>query len=119
MRREWLLGRQQVAQLLLDEVADHAFRLGAEDVERVRLDLLVGRALERQEADLWTVAVGDHQLVVRGEGSQLLRGHAHVLPLVLGGHGLPATEQRIAAQGDDDPHRLDPLSRRWWRRGPP
>ena len=42
--RERLLERQQVAQLLLDHVADHPLGLGAEDVERVGLDLLVRRA---------------------------------------------------------------------------
>ena len=38
-RGERALERQQVAELLLDHVADHAFGLCAEDVERVRRDL--------------------------------------------------------------------------------
>ena len=118
-RRERLLERQQVAQLLLDQVADHALGLGAEDVERVGLDLLVGGALERQQADLRPVAVRDHELVLRGDRRERLGGNAHVGALVLGGHRLPAAQQRVAAEGDDDAHRVDRLSRRWWRRGRP
>ena len=64
MRRERLLERQQVAQLLLDEVADHALRLGTQHVERVGLDLLVAAALQRQQAHLGAVAVRDDQLVL-------------------------------------------------------
>ena len=63
-RRQRLVEGHQVAQLLLDEVADHALRLRAQDVERVGRHLRVGRALERQQADLRSVAVGDDQLVL-------------------------------------------------------
>ena len=63
-RRERQLERQQVAELLLDEVADHPLRLGAEHVEGIGLDVLVGLALERQQPDLRAVAVGDDQLVL-------------------------------------------------------
>ena len=56
-RRERNLERQQVAELLLDEVADHPLRLGGEDVQRVRLDLRVRGALQREQADLRPVAV--------------------------------------------------------------
>ena len=62
--RQRLVEGHQVAQLLLHEIADHALRLGAEDIERVGRDLLVGRALERQQADLGSVAVGDDELVL-------------------------------------------------------
>ena len=94
----------QVAQLLFDEVADHALRLRAEDVERVGWHHVVGGALERQEADLGPVAVGDDELVLDGDGSQRLTGDAHVLALVVARHGFAAAQQRVAAKGDDDPH---------------
>jgi hypothetical protein len=42
-RGERPLGRQDVAELLLDHVADHPLGLRAEDVERIRLDGLVCR----------------------------------------------------------------------------
>ena len=117
--RERLLERQEVAQLLLDHVADHALGLGAEDVERIGLDLLVRGALEGEQADLRAVAVRDDQLVLVGDRGQLLGRDAHVRALLLGGHRLAALEQRVAAQRDDDAHRRGRLSRRWWRRGPP
>ena len=56
-RREALVQWQLVPELLLDEVADHPLGLGAEQVERVRLDLGVGRALQRQQTDLRPVPV--------------------------------------------------------------
>ena len=53
-------------------------------------------------------------------GRQLLRPRVRTFcALVLGGHRLPAPEQRVAAQRDDDAHRRGALSRRSWRRGPP
>ena len=66
-RGERDLGGQQVAELLLDEIADHSLRLGAEDVQGVRLDLLVGGRLQGEEADLGTVAVRQHELVMLGD----------------------------------------------------
>ncbi len=78
----------RLPELLLDDVADHALRLGAEDVERVGLDVLVGRSLERQEPDLRPVAVRHDELVVRRDPGQRLRRDPDVGPLVLGGHRL-------------------------------
>ena len=48
---------------LLEDVADHSLGLRAEDVERVGLDIRVRRGLERQQTDLWAVAVGENQVV--------------------------------------------------------
>jgi hypothetical protein len=42
---EWLLAGQQVAQLLLDDVADHRLGLSAEHVERVGRNVGVRRGL--------------------------------------------------------------------------
>ena len=104
---------QLVDQLLLEQVADHALGLGAEHVERIRLDPLVGLALERQQAHLGPVSVGDDDVVLgRQRGDRLDRG-ADVA--ALGGHvrGLAAAEQRVASERRDDQHgEVLPASRR-------
>ncbi len=51
----------------------------------------------------------DHQLVRAGDRGKRHRGHAHVLALVLGSHRLAAAQQRVATQGDDDPHVALPI----------
>ena len=99
------LGREQVADLLLDEVADHALGLGAEHVERIGLDVLVGGALQREQADLRAVAVRDDELVVAGDPRESARGDPDVRALVAGGHRLAPLEQGVAAESDDDAHR--------------
>ena len=116
-RGERLLGRQQVAELLLDDVADHRLGLGAEHVERVRRDVVVRRRLQRQQPDLGPVAVRDDDLVAGDDGGDALGGDPDVRPLVLGGHRLTALQQRVAAQGDHDPHGCQPQPAP--RRGPP
>ena len=98
---------QQVADLLLDEVADHALGLGAEDVERIGLDVLVGRALQGEQADLRTVAVGDDELVLARDPGEGLGRDPDVGPLMPGGHRLAPLQQGVAAEGDDDTHRSD------------
>ena len=103
-----MLERKQVSELLLDQVADHALGLGAEQVERVRLDLLVGRALEGEQADLRPVAVRDHELVLERERGERLAGSPRVRALVLGRERLASPEQRVPAECDDDAHRQLP-----------
>ena len=110
-RREPLLERQLVPELLLDQVADHALGLGPEQVERVRLDLRVGRALQREQPDLRPVPVRDHELVLERERRERLAGGARVLALVLGRQRLPTAEQRVPAECRDDPHLSPPGSR--------
>jgi len=61
--RQGNLEREEVAELLLDHVADHPFRLGAEDVQGIRLVGAVSRPLEGEQTDLWAVAVADHHLM--------------------------------------------------------
>jgi hypothetical protein len=41
--------------------------------------------------------VRDHQLVARRDLRNLLRGSPHIVALVVGGHGLATSQQRIAA----------------------
>ncbi len=102
--RERLLERQQVAQLLLDEVADHPLGLRAEDVEGVRLRLPVRRRLQREQADLRTVAVADDQLVLKRDRRERLAGQPDFEPLALHRHGLAAALQGIASEGHHDTH---------------
>ena len=91
-RGERLLERQQVAQLLLDDVADHRLGLRAEHVEGVGRDVVVRRGLQRQQPHLRTVAVRDDDLVARGHGGDALGRDPDVGPLVLRGHRLPALQ---------------------------
>ncbi len=103
---------EQVAELLLDEVADHALGLRAEDVQRVGVDLLVRRSLEREQTDLRAVAVRDDQLVVGRQRGKRPACGSHVHTLVLCGQRLTPAEEGVAAQRDDDPHLSRPASRR-------
>ena len=102
------LERELVAELLLDDVADHPLRLRTEDVEGVGVDRLVRRSLERKQADLRSVAVGDHELMLERDGRKCLARGARVLTLVLGGESLAPTQQRVASECDDDAHRQCP-----------
>jgi len=67
-RGQRLIEGELVAELLLDDVSDHPFGLGAQDVQRRGLrGLGVGHRLEGEEADLRPVAVGDDQLGPTGQ----------------------------------------------------
>ncbi len=103
-RRDRLLEREQVAEFLLDHVADHSLGPRTQNVERIGVSGVVRRGLERQEADLRPVPVREHQLVLECQGRQLLRCHAHVGALGLRGHRVRSLEQGVAAQCHDDPH---------------
>ena len=111
---------ERVLQLLLDQIADHAPRLGAQHVEGVGFVRPVGRALQCEETDLGPVAVGDDEAMV---GADDLRegggGVFDVLALRFRGHRLPASQKRVAAQGRDAQHlNLRWLRRAWPRRSP-
>jgi hypothetical protein len=107
---------QGIFECLQEEVADHALGLGAEHVERVRRGQIgIECALVGQHAHLWSVPVGDHQVMVPGQWNKGVDGHADMLLLDLGERNLPAFEQGIAAHGHDETH----LSSRGWRPLPP
>ena len=67
--REGPLERQQVAELLLDHVADHALGLSTQHVKRIGFHLGVGRPLQRQQPDLWSVTVTHDEPVLLGHRS--------------------------------------------------
>ncbi|MCY1430784.1 hypothetical protein D9M71_467390 [compost metagenome] len=96
---------QQVAHFLLDHVADHAFGFGAEHVQRIGGDLVIGGALQGQQANLRAVAVGDHQFVAGLHLGDLLRRDLHIHALIVSGHGLATAQQGVTAQSDDDTHK--------------
>ena len=96
--------RQQVPQFLLDQVADHALGARVQHVQRVGLGALVRLGLKGQQADLRAIAVGHHDAVVGGQRRDRAGRDPDVVSLHLGGHRLTAPQQRIAAQGDHDPH---------------
>ena len=103
-RRQGHLGRQDVAELLLDEVADHALGLRTEHVERIRLDVLVRRGLQREQSDLGSVAVRQDELMLLGDRREGTCGDADVASLGVFGHRLPALEERVAAERDQNSH---------------
>ncbi|CAI8896061.1 NAD-specific glutamate dehydrogenase [Pseudomonas sp. IT-P260] len=104
---------QQVAQFLFDYVADHAFGFGTEHVQRVRGDGGVRRRLQRQQADLRAIAMGDDQLVARMDLGDLLGGDADVGALVVSGHRLATAEQGVTAQSYDDTHNAILSAEKW------
>ncbi len=89
-------------------IADHPLGLGPEDVERVRLDVLVGGALQCEQADLRPVAVRDDELVVAGDPGEGARGDPDVRALVAGGHWLTPLQEGVTTESDDDAHGTGP-----------
>ena len=67
--RERHLDGQQVAQLLLEEIADHALGLAPSMSSGYGLDGVVGGRLQRQQPHLRPVAVRQDQLVLRASGA--------------------------------------------------
>ena len=55
---------ERVDELLLEEVADHAFALSAEHIEGIRCDVVRRVALKREKTDLRAVAMRDDNLMV-------------------------------------------------------
>ena len=93
---------ERVDQLLIEQVTDHALRLGAQYVERIRGDRLVGVALQRQQTHLRPVAMGhDHLVVGREIGDRSDRGR-DVAALRVGVGGLAPPQQGIASERDND-----------------
>jgi hypothetical protein len=93
-----------VAQLLLEQVADHPLALGSEHVERVGGDLGVGERLEGEQPHLRAVPVRDHELVLPPERRQRLHRTHDVAALDVGLQRLPAPEQGVPAERRDDAH---------------
>ena len=80
---------KQIAELLLDHVSNHPLCLSPQNIQRVRLDFLVRRRLQGQEAYLWSIAVADDELVACCYWCQCLGCNAYILSLVLRSHRLP------------------------------
>ena len=91
--------RQIVFQRLLEHVADHSLAFGAENVQRVGRDFVVGAVLQRQQPDLRPVAVHQHHAPLFRQPGDGAGGLLDVLALDFGFQRLAALEQRVAAQG--------------------
>ena len=98
--------RQQAAQLLLDQVTDHALGLRAQYVQRVRVHAGIRLGLQRQQSHLRPVAVGDDDFMVARDGGHCGGGARDILALHVGLERLAAFEQGVAAEGNDDFHGL-------------
>ena len=82
---------ERILKFLLNHVADHASGLGAQHIQWISLIRLVGCALKRQQADLRTVAVGDHQPMAGvNQLGQRTRRLLNIGALVHRGHWLAA-----------------------------
>src|SRR6202042_450896 len=88
-----------------EPVADHSLGLRAEHIERVGMSQgrVVG-ALQRQQADLRAVAVGDDQFVLAGQRRERGNRFEDVLFLDLGFRQLPPFQRGVPAEGDHDSH---------------
>ena len=95
----------------LEQVADLALGHRDQRVERERRGLLLAELLlQQQRADVRAVAVGEHDLVTgRAQGEHGLDDLAHVLELLRPRSGLTGLDQGVAADGDDDAHRMFPI----------
>ena len=93
-RGDLALGKR-ARERLLDEIADHAFALGPEQVERVGPRVAVCGSLKRQQPDLRAIAVGQHDVVLARERRDRL------LPPLQArcGVGFPRRPVRPAAAG--------------------
>ena len=102
-----LPARQLIAQRLLDQIADHSFAFGAQDIERIRAHVLVGRRLQGQQSDLRTVAVGDDDLVPSRDWRHRLGDSVQqIASLHLCVERLAAAQERVAAKRHDHEHQL-------------
>ena len=91
-------------ELLFEEVADHSITLGLQQVERIGGDLMAGVVLERQEPDLWSVSVGQHDSVLGCHFGDCLGCPSGVGSQHRGFQRLAAAPQGVAAEGDHDQH---------------
>jgi len=99
---------QRIAQLLLEDVADHAFALGVEDVEWPGCRRVRGLVPEREQANLWAVAVGQDDRVLTRDVSDDRGRAGGVGALAHRLERLTAAQQRVPTQGHHDDHLLHP-----------
>ena len=100
-----LAAGQRVLQRLDEPVADHSLGLRAEHIERVGMSQgRVAGTLQRQQADLRAVSVGDDQFVLAGQRGERGNRFEDVLFLDLGFRRLPPLQQGVPAEGGHDSH---------------
>jgi len=96
--------REDVAQLLFQQVADHPAGLRAQHVQREAFACCLLGSLQREQADLWPVAMGKNNLVSFHDPGQLSGRAADVGELVVRGQRLTSAQQRVSSQGDFNSH---------------
>ena len=90
-RRQQCPVGKQIAEFLLDHIADHPFAFSAEDIERISAVLRPGGGLEGKQADLGAIAMGDDDLMAGADKhGKRRRGLADIGSLRVGCHGLAA-----------------------------
>jgi hypothetical protein len=102
-RHDLMLG-QNTAQLLLDQVTDHAFGRGTQHIERIRRDLRIGLCLQREQPHLGAVAMRDDDFVHARNRHHCRHGFGNILTLRFGFQRLTALQQGVAGQGNHDFH---------------
>lgn len=93
--------RNEVDELLLDQVTDHANGFSTEHIKRVHRNFLVRVVLECNETDLRAVAMRDHKFVAFVGLCDLFACDAHVGLLNVAAHGFAAFLKSVSAQSDD------------------
>ncbi len=94
---------ESIAELLFEQVADHALGFRAEYVERIERPAGFG-CLAREQAHLRPVTVRDDERVVGGQCRERARGAPHVVTLGFERGRFAALEEGIAAECCDDSH---------------
>jgi hypothetical protein len=93
---------QARGQFAFDQVTDHAFGFGAQNIEA---PVPAGyRRLQGQQADLGAVVVGDDEIVFLPKPRQGAGRNGDIALLGWAVQGLATPQQRVPAEGRNDPH---------------
>jgi hypothetical protein len=82
---------------LFNHVADHAFRLRAEYIQRICFNFLIGRSLKRKQTHLWAITERQNDLVLLCNRRYGLCGNLDICALDIVRHRLTTLEQGISA----------------------
>jgi hypothetical protein len=96
-----LAARENRGEFTLEPIAKHALGLSSEHVEREIREFGRRSILRRQDSNLGTIAVGDHNIMCAREVGDRRRRIADSLTLLSDALRSPTRRQRVAAQGDD------------------
>jgi hypothetical protein len=103
-QRRDLPSGQLVSESLLQQVADHPLGLRAQYIQRVGSHIGVGLGLQREQSNLRTVAVRDHDPVSLCQLRQSGDPACHVASLGRGVGGLATVQERVTSKCCRDEH---------------